>query len=103
MRLRRLLLIAVVTLFAAGVSHSLTAAQAAPPSAPSVPQDELVKAWLETLQARAEIANTACQGLEAVRRYQTLLRDRTHDIEVRLPGYTVDPQRLTLVPKPSQK
>lgn len=77
----------------------VTGAAQTPPVPTVVPKDELVDAWIARLRDRAEVANAACQGLEAVKRYDALRTEIVRKIEAKYPGYTLGFPSLTLVVK----
>jgi hypothetical protein len=76
-------------------------AQQAMPTTPPLnpPADELVQAWVEHVRTAAEFANTECQALDSVKRFNSLRQMNQVKIEARLPGFTVDWSKFIIVAK----
>jgi hypothetical protein len=83
----------------AGVSIAQENRAGAPPVPQVQPQDELALAWIDTVKVAAEAANSDCQSLESVKKFNNLRQINQLKIETRLPGYTVDWSRFALVAK----
>jgi hypothetical protein len=69
--------------------------------APAAPKDELVQAWIETVQIAAQFANSECQQLDSVKKFNQLRQVTQTKVEGRLPGYTVDWSKFAVVVKPA--
>jgi hypothetical protein len=68
----------------------ISAAAQAPAPVAAPPQDELVTAWIDTAKLAAQLANSQCQQLEAVKQFQRVQADTLKKVEARMPGYTVN-------------
>jgi len=89
-----------IGLFSGVLLLSVTVWGAQAPAPP--PSDELTLSWLETVKVAAEFANSDCQRLESVKKFNNLRQVTQMKIESRLPGYTVDwPQFAVVAKKPA--
>jgi len=84
------------TMLVTGTAQAPTSAPAAA-AAPAL--DAASKAKLETVQRAAQLANTSCQALEAVKVYNDIRALVQTDLEAKYPNYTVNWQTFTLMPK----
>ena len=72
-----------------------------PPVVPAL--DAQSKAKLDSVQRAAQLANTSCQALDAVKVYNDMRSLVQADVERAYPGLTVNWQTLTLMPKAATK
>ena len=93
----RIVTAAVVWALLGWGAWSFVSAQEAPAQGPVLSLDD--RMLLQTLAQLGTVANTECQALDAVKRYNDALKAITTHVEGKYPGYAVDFQRLALVPK----
>jgi hypothetical protein len=74
----------------------------APTPTITIPKDDLVDSWIETLAARRDLANVQCSQTPGARLFQQTQIETLRKIEARMPCCTLDVATMKVILKPTK-